>query len=109
MKGIEIDESCKKADQRTRKKINSVVKMLEKYEISSAKIFCREESIIKQTKKGKTLPLVIVLITNFLEFKRLAEKLNAKIKEKNFNNGFITCVEQSFIYKGVEVVNLGIY
>jgi len=109
MKGIEIDKSCKKANQRTRKKIDSVVKMLEKHEISSAKIFCRDESIIKQTKKGKTLPLLIVLITNFLEFKRLVEKLNAKIEEKNFSDGFISCVERSFVYKGVEVVNLGIY
>jgi len=109
MKGIEIDESCKKANQRIRKKIDSVVKMLKKHEISNAKIFCRDESIIKQkTKKEKTLPLVIVLITNFLEFKRLAENLNAKIEEKNFSDGFITCVERSFVYKGVEVVNLGI-
>lgn len=107
MERIEIDKSCKDVDQEREKKINFVIEMLKEHKISNAKIFCRDENLLKKIKK--VLPRIIVLIPDPLEFERLAKELNIKPKEKNFSDGFITCIQRSFSYKEIEIVNLGIH
>jgi len=107
---MRIDESCKKAGKETKEKIEQVKSLLNQYGISekmpngldNIMIYCGDERLIKQ--RGLDIPIVTVEIRDYLEFRKLAEKLGAEVEENTYG-GFIRLRERSFEYEGIKYVS----